>query len=91
MVDQDTVEEHLTQILALEEDSFLESFHQLVQKAREKVWHDRHIKKHSFKGGGLLLLYDNKFMKFPGNFHMHWLRSYIIKEITEGGCGEVKL
>jgi hypothetical protein len=28
----------------LEETGFLENFHQSVEKARKKSWHDRHIK-----------------------------------------------
>lgn len=56
------------QILELEENRFLAGFHQQVQKAREKVWHDNHIKQRTFKNGELVLMYDNKFTKFPGNF-----------------------
>ena len=44
MDDTDTVDERLAQLLSLEEDRFIASFHQKVQKAREKSWHDRHIK-----------------------------------------------
>ena len=40
--------EILTKILKLEEDRFIAGFQQQVQKAREKVWHDRHIKKKHF-------------------------------------------
>ena len=43
MTDIDTVEERLAQLLALEEDRFIARFHQKVQKAREKAWHDRHM------------------------------------------------
>eukprot|EP00253_Pinus_taeda_P024972 PITA_24972 len=60
-----------------------------VRKAREKVWHDRHIKERTFKNGDLVLMYDIKFMKFPGKFQIHWLGLYVIKEITNGG--EVQL
>ena len=59
-------------------------FHQQVHKEREKAWHDHHIKLHTFKVNDLVLLYDSKFTKFMGKFHMHWLGSYIIKEITDG-------
>ena len=31
----------------------------------------------------MVLLYDNKFNKFPGKFIMHWLGPYVIKEITD--------
>lgn len=44
MVDRDTMKECLTQIVELQEDRFLAGFHQQVQKAHVKAWHDPHIK-----------------------------------------------
>ena len=76
MVDEDTVNERLLHLTRLEEDRFLAEFHQQVQKAREKAWHDRNIKQKMFKVGDLVLLYDSKFTKFLGKFCMHWLGSY---------------
>jgi len=67
------MKERMSQILALEEVRFIAGFHQQVRKAREKAWNDRNIKKKTFQEGYLVLLYDNKFMKFPGNFKTHWL------------------
>ena len=85
MADTDTVEARLAQLLALEEDRFITGFHQKVQKAREKAWHDRHIKNKTFQTGDLVLLYDSKFIKFPGKFKTHWLGPYQIQQVTEGG------
>lgn len=34
----------MSQLLALEEDRFIARFHKQLQKAREKAWHDKHIK-----------------------------------------------
>ena len=76
MTDTNIVGESLAQLLALEEDRFIARFHQKVQKAREKAWHDRHIKNKTFKIGDLVLLYDSKFIKFPGKFKTHWLGPY---------------
>ena len=59
--------ERLEKILELEEDRFIVGFQQQVQKAREKAWHGRHIKKKQFQNGDLMLLYDSKFMKFSGS------------------------
>ena len=39
----------------------------------------------TFKEGDLVLLYDNKFAKFPGRFCMHWLGPYQVKYATNGG------
>ena len=66
------ITERLKQIVELEEDRFVAGFQQQVQKAREKAWHDRHIKKKQFQQGDLVLLYDSKFLKFPGKFKTHW-------------------
>ena len=33
----------------------------------------------------MVLLYDNKFMKFPSKFCMHWLGPYQVKYVTNGG------
>ena len=78
--------ERLTKILELEEDRFIAGFQQQVQKAREKAWHDRHIKKKHFQNGDLVLLYDSKFMKFPGKFLTHWKGQYIVQKVTDGGA-----
>ena len=45
MDDPDMMKERLVKILELEEDRFIARFQEQVQKAREKAWHDRHIKK----------------------------------------------
>ena len=59
MVESEIMEECLAQLVALEEDRFITKFHQQVQKAQEKSWHDRHIRHKSFKEDELVLLYDN--------------------------------
>jgi hypothetical protein len=59
--------------MELEEDRFIKGFQQQVQKEREKAYHDRHIKRKSFKQGHLVLLYEIKFIKNLGNFNTHWI------------------
>jgi hypothetical protein len=54
--------------MEMEEDRILAGFHQEVQKERDKSWHDRHIKRKSFKEGDLVLVYDSKFLQHPGKF-----------------------
>jgi hypothetical protein len=54
MDDSDVVQDRLAQLLELKEDRFIVGFHQHVQKEREKDYHDRHIKKKSFKQGYLV-------------------------------------
>lgn len=33
-----------------------------------------------------VLLYDNKFLKFPVKLQMHWLGSFIVMEVRESGA-----
>ena len=44
MAEPDIMDERLAQLFALEEDRFIAKFHQQVQKARDKAWHDRHCR-----------------------------------------------
>jgi hypothetical protein len=85
MDDIGVVQERLAQLVELEEDRFIVGFHQQVQKEREKAYHNRHIKKKSFKQGDLVLVYDNKFMKHPGKFRTHCLGPYDVLYVVEGG------
>jgi hypothetical protein len=68
----------------MEEDQILEGFHQQVQKARDKDWHDKHIKKKTFKEGDLVLIYDNKSIQHLGKIRMHWLGPYEVKIVMDG-------
>jgi hypothetical protein len=71
MTEQHTVQERLIQLMEMEEYRILARFHQEVQKARDKAWHDRHIKSKSFKEGDLVLVYDSKSLRHLGKFRMH--------------------
>ena len=89
MADEETVSGRLLNLVGLEEDRFVAGFHQHVQKDREKSWHDRHIKSKAIKEGDLVLLYDNKFARFPGKFCMHWLGPYQVRHVTKGGAASL--
>lgn len=43
------------------------------------------MRKKVFKEENLVLLYDSKFVHHPRKLNMHWLGSYIVNEITDGG------
>jgi hypothetical protein len=43
----------------MEEDQILAGFHQQEQKARDKSWHNYHIKRKTFKEGDLVFLYNS--------------------------------
>jgi hypothetical protein len=57
MTERGTIQERINQLMTMEEDHILAWFHQQVQKARDKTWHDRHIKNKTFKEGDLVLMY----------------------------------
>jgi hypothetical protein len=90
MDDTGAMQERLAQLVELEEDIFIAGFHQQVQKDKEKAYHDKHIKKKDFKQGDLILVYDSKFMKHPGNFMTHWLGPYDIAYVIEGESAQFK-
>ena len=81
-----SLQEHLHELQELDEARFLVEFHQKIQKDRQKVWHDCHIKKKTFQVGGKVILYDNRFQKFPRKLQMHWLGPYFVIEIRDSGA-----
>lgn len=56
IADVETMNERLLHLVGLKEDRFIAGFHQQVQKAKEKAWHDRDIKNNTFKAGDLVLI-----------------------------------
>ena len=90
MTDDHAVEEISLQLVQMEEERFVTRYHQNVEKQRQKVWHDRHIKNKQFQVQGLILMYDNKFLKHPGKLKKHWLGSYIVTYITNGGAVQLQ-
>jgi hypothetical protein len=71
------------ELLALDEARFLVDFHQTDEKARQKSWHDRHIKTKMFAQGDQVMLYDSKYQKNPRKPWMHWLGPFVVAEIRE--------
>jgi hypothetical protein len=57
--------------MIMDEDRILSGFHQQVQKARDKGWHERHIKRETFKTGDLVLMYESKSIQHPGKLRIH--------------------
>jgi transposase InsO family protein len=81
MSEDESVAQRLMELQELKETRFLADFHQPVEKARQKAWHERHIKNKVFTQGDKVLLYDSQYHKHPGKLHMHWLGPFIIAEI----------
>ena len=79
MTDVDAMEDRLLQLVQLEEECFVVGLHQNIEKQRQKVWHDRNIKRKQFQVGGLVLMYDTKFFMHPRKMKTHWLDHMLSK------------
>ena len=90
MDDVEALEKRLSLLLHLEEDLFINGFHQQVAKDQQKAWHDHHIKKKQFAEGYLVLLYDSKFIKHPGKLQMHQLSPYLVRSIHSRGAVQLQ-
>jgi hypothetical protein len=53
--------------MELEEYNILANFHQTMEKEHQKALHSKHIKSKTFTKGDMVLLYDNKYLKYPRN------------------------
>jgi hypothetical protein len=90
ITERGAIQERLSQMMIMEEDRILAGFHQEVQKARDKAWHDRHIKRKIFMEGDLILVYDSKSLQHPGKLRMHWLGPYEVKTFRDRGVVHLK-
>jgi hypothetical protein len=90
MTERGAVQERINQLMIMEEDRILTGFHQEVQKARDKAWHDIHIKRKNFKEGDLVLVYDNKSLQHPRKLRMHWSRTIRNKDFHRRGSCRVE-
>jgi hypothetical protein len=84
--DEESEAQRLAELQELKETRFLADFHRLVEKGRQKSWHDRHIKTKVFIQGDKVLLYDNRYQEHPGKLRMHWLGPFIVAEIRPLGA-----
>ena len=65
-------------------------FNTYVAQQKRKSFYDSKLRHKEFKVGDLVLLYDSRFMKFPGKLQIHWLGPYIIDEIHSNGSAQLK-
>jgi hypothetical protein len=89
MTKRGTSQEILDQLTELEEDKIMVGFHHEIQKAKDKSWHDRHMKEKKFKEGDIVLLYESKYLHHPEKIRMHWLRPYEINSFIDGGVVKI--
>jgi hypothetical protein len=60
-------------------------FSQVVEKERQKAWHDCNIRQQILQPGSLVLMYDNKYLQHLGKLLMRWLGPFRLVYISEAG------
>ena len=61
-----------------------------IYKDKRKKWHDHKILRKEFKAREQVLLYNSKFMLFPGKLMSRWSGPYTVVEITPFGAVTLK-
>jgi hypothetical protein len=83
-------QQRLAQLNELDE-SIQEVIHQttLIQQQRTR-WHDKLIKKKTFKLGDWALLFESRYKKFKGKFSTRWLGTYEVEEFYDNGAVKIR-
>jgi hypothetical protein len=90
MTDDQSLQHRMDELMELEEDRIMACFIQVVEKERQKSWHDRNIRQKILQLGSLVLLYDNKYSQHPGKLCMRWLGPFHLVYITEASVAKLE-
>jgi hypothetical protein len=55
------------------------------QQFKRKTTYDKPLKRKDIKKNDVVLLYDNKYQKFPRKLHTRWTGSYKVLNIWDNG------
>lgn len=69
----------------LEEHRLLAVEHTILQQDKRKVAYDKKLKTPTLQVGDLALVYDSRYMFFPGKLHTHWIGPYRVVEVWPNG------
>ncbi|KAH9305173.1 hypothetical protein KI387_009577 [Taxus chinensis] len=83
LADEQALEERIDELMKLDERRSLARWSQTIEKAKQKAWHDHHIRNKKFEVGKMVLLYDSKFLRHPRKLKVHWLGPYTISYIFD--------
>ncbi|KAL3694004.1 hypothetical protein R1sor_007655 [Riccia sorocarpa] len=75
----------LQQLTQLEEDRDKAKEDTAAIQRKRKEHHDKKIRKHDVHEKDLVLLYDNRHIKFPGKLHLRWMGPYRVTKVFENG------
>jgi hypothetical protein len=59
------------------------------QQQLTKKYHDKKLRSTPLQVGELVLLYDSRYMHFPGKLHTRWLGPYIVHAVFHNGSVQV--
>jgi hypothetical protein len=90
MIDEQSLQHRLDELMELEEDRIMVRFNQVVEKERKKAWNDRNIHQNILQPGSLVLLYDNKYLHHPSKLCMRWLDHFWLVYISELGATKLE-
>ncbi|KAL3698608.1 hypothetical protein R1sor_012684 [Riccia sorocarpa] len=83
--DEESQIHRLQQLIQLDEDREQASEDTKSIQEKRKENHDKRLKKIDVKDEDLVLLYDNRHLKFPGKLHLRWMGPYKVTKVFENG------
>jgi transposase InsO family protein len=87
---EESMLERMKQLDQLEEDRYLALEHTKKIQDRRKKYFDKKLHTPQYKVGDFVLLFDNRFFKFPGKLHTHWPGPYRIEKDWPNGSFSLK-
>ena len=60
-----------------------------IQK-RQKSYYDSKLKKKTFIANDYVLLYDSRYLDFPGKFQLRWHGPYKVTEVFQNGSVQLE-
>jgi transposase InsO family protein len=75
----------LLTITTLEENRLLALERTVLQQAKRKTAYDTGLKPVTIQQGDLVLMYDSRFILFPGKLHTHWMGPYSVEKVWPNG------
>ena len=77
--------QRLQQLEQVEEDRDTALQHTYIQQAQRKKAYDKKLRKKDIHAQDWVLLYDNRFNKFPGKLHTRWMGPYKVLNVWKNG------
>lgn len=72
-------------IQKLEEDRLISLEETSLQQGKRNVTYDKKLPKADVQDGDLVLVYDSRYMLFPGKLHTHWIGPYRVTKVWDNG------